>query len=116
MKRQALFIDDITMQGVYFAVTIRSPLAGGRLLDIRLPPMPSSYTLIRAETIPGDKQLADFPVPVLASQTLSYIGEPVAILVGPHEGKLRDYAGQCQVIAEEEPRPAPVLLERRILD
>ncbi|MDR2518748.1 MAG: xanthine dehydrogenase family protein molybdopterin-binding subunit [Spirochaetaceae bacterium] len=116
MKRQALFIDDITVQGSYFAVTIRSPVAGGRLIDINPPSMPSSYTLIRAETIPGDKQLPDFPVPVLASQNLSYIGEPVAVLVGPQEGRLRDYASRCRVIAEEKtPEPA-LFLERVIAD
>ncbi|MDR2495206.1 MAG: xanthine dehydrogenase family protein molybdopterin-binding subunit [Spirochaetaceae bacterium] len=120
MKKQALFIDDITVQGAYFAAVIRSPVAGGRLADIEVPAMPSSYTLIRAEAVPGDALLEDFPVPILASRRLSYKGEPVALLVGPQEGKLREYREACRVITEkapqEEEEEPPFFLERTIAD
>jgi CO/xanthine dehydrogenase Mo-binding subunit len=58
--------------------------------------------LIQAKDIPGKNQLEDFPVPVLAGETLSYIGEPVALLIGPEEAKLEEYAALCKVLAEEE--------------
>ncbi|MDR2534725.1 MAG: molybdopterin-dependent oxidoreductase [Treponema sp.] len=103
MKNRALFIDDITIQSSYFGAIIRSPIAKGRLKDIELPSMPNFYTLITAETIPGVNQLEDFPVPIFASEILSYIGEPAAILLGPNEEKVREYAEQCKVIVEEEP-------------
>jgi CO/xanthine dehydrogenase Mo-binding subunit len=102
LKNPALFVEDIMPQGVLFGVTIRSPVAKGRLKSIESPRMPSSYTLIKAENIPGLNQLADFPVPVLAADTLSYIGEPVALLIGPDEAKVEEYAAQCLVSAEEE--------------
>jgi CO/xanthine dehydrogenase Mo-binding subunit len=102
LKNRAFFVDDITVPGSYFAATIRSPIAKGRLRGVEFPSTPF-YTLITAKDIPGTNQLEDFPVPVLASDELSYIGEPVAILVGPHEARLREYAEQCKVIAEEEP-------------
>lgn len=94
-------MDDITLPGMYFGVTIRSPVAKGRLKGIEFSSMPF-YTLITAETIPGVNQLEGFSVPILASDELSYIGEPVAILVGPQENKLREYAKHCKVIAEED--------------
>jgi CO/xanthine dehydrogenase Mo-binding subunit len=108
------------VRGSYFAVTIRSPIAKGYLKDIEVPPMPNAYTIIRSEAIPGVNQLEDFLVPILAAKDLSYIGEPVAILLGPNEEKLREYAGQCKVIVEEEPpvfsshTPEAVLGERKI--
>jgi CO/xanthine dehydrogenase Mo-binding subunit len=89
-----------------YGITIRSPVARGRLEGIELPRLPNSYTLIRAQDIPGKNQLDGFPVPVLASETLSYIGEPVALLVGPDEAKLEEYASRARVAAAEEP---PVL-------
>jgi CO/xanthine dehydrogenase Mo-binding subunit len=89
-----------------YGVTIRSPVARGRLEGIELPKMPNSYTLISAKDIPGKNQLDDFPVPVLASEALSYIGEPVALLVGPHEAKLEDLAAKIRVKVREDP---PVL-------
>jgi CO/xanthine dehydrogenase Mo-binding subunit len=64
--------------------------------------MSDSYTLITAAAIPGMNQLEDFPVPILAAVTLSYIGEPVALLVGPNVLRLEEYAAQCRVIADAE--------------
>jgi CO/xanthine dehydrogenase Mo-binding subunit len=86
-----------------YALTIRSPAARGRLISIETPKLPNAYTLITAAQIPGKNRLEDFPVPVFASETISYIGEPVAILTGPDEAKLEDYASRCTVIVQEEP-------------
>jgi CO/xanthine dehydrogenase Mo-binding subunit len=116
------FVDDIKIPGTYFAVIIRSPIAHGRLKAIQCPDMPNSCTLITATDIPGVNQLADFPVPVLADDTLSYIGEPVGILTGFDMRKLEDYAAQCEVLCEElspvfssgEIPPSRILAERRV--
>ncbi|MDR1399561.1 MAG: molybdopterin-dependent oxidoreductase [Treponema sp.] len=116
------FVDDIKVQGTYFAVMIRSPIAHGRLKAVQCPDMPNSYALITAADIPGVNQIADFPVPVLADDTLSYIGEPVGILTGFDMRKLEDYATQCEVVYEElipvfssgEIPPSHILAERRI--
>jgi CO/xanthine dehydrogenase Mo-binding subunit len=86
-----------------YGITIRSPVSRGRLEGIELPEMPNSYTLIRAKDIPGENRLEDFPVPILAPETLSYIGEPVALLVGPDEAKLEEYAAKTRVMVREEP-------------
>jgi CO/xanthine dehydrogenase Mo-binding subunit len=64
--------------------------------------MPPSYTLIRAGDIPGKNQLVDLPVPILAQDAISYFGEPLAILVGPDESRLEEFAAKCRVRAEEE--------------
>jgi CO/xanthine dehydrogenase Mo-binding subunit len=64
--------------------------------------MPNSYMLIQAKDIPGKNQLEDFPLPVLARERLSYIGEPVALLIGPDEAKLEEYAALCKVLVDEE--------------
>ena len=116
------FVDDIKIQGTYFAVIIRSPIAHGRLKAVQCPDMPNSYTLITAADIPGVNQIADFPVPVLADDTLSYIGEPVGILTGFDMQKLEDYAAQCEVVCEElspvfssgEIPPSHTLAERHV--
>jgi CO/xanthine dehydrogenase Mo-binding subunit len=78
--------------------------------------MPPSYTLIRAEDIPGKNELADLAengaVPILADDELSYFGQPVAILVGPDESRLEDFAAQCRVEADEE-APGETIFARR---
>jgi CO/xanthine dehydrogenase Mo-binding subunit len=64
--------------------------------------MPPSYTLIRGADIPGKNQLAGLPVPVLTTDAISYFGEPLAILLGPDEAQLEEFAAQCRVRADEE--------------
>jgi CO/xanthine dehydrogenase Mo-binding subunit len=102
VKDGNLFIEDVSLPGMLFGLTLRSPIARGRLKAIDGPKLPGAYTLIRAEDIPGKNRLEDFPVPILASDTLSYIGEPVALLFGPDELKLASYAAQYRIITEDE--------------
>jgi CO/xanthine dehydrogenase Mo-binding subunit len=96
------FVEDIFFKHLLYGITIRSPIARGRLKAVECPRLPNSYELIRAADIPGINQLEGFPLPILAADELSYIGEPVAILVGPDEAKLEEYAEQCGVITEAE--------------
>ncbi|MDR0731097.1 MAG: molybdopterin-dependent oxidoreductase [Treponema sp.] len=95
-------LQDIPFRSTLFALTIRSPVPKGRLLSIESPQLERAYTLISAADIPGNNELADFPVPILAREELSYLGEPVALLVGPDQAGLNTYARQCRVIADSE--------------
>ncbi|GHV75449.1 aldehyde oxidase [Spirochaetia bacterium] len=112
VKERPRFVSDIMIRGALHGVTIRSTVSGGRLLSVTCPHMPPSYTLIRAEDIPGKNELADLPVPILAADELSYFGQPVAILTGPDESRLEDFAAQCRVDAEEE-SPGEDIFARR---
>ncbi|MDR0784710.1 MAG: molybdopterin-dependent oxidoreductase [Treponema sp.] len=95
------FVTDINIEDSLFAVTIRSPSARGRFIGVERLQTPSSYTLITAKDIPGVNQLDTFPVPILAKDKVSYIGEPVGILIGPDELKLWAYAADCKVLIEQ---------------
>jgi CO/xanthine dehydrogenase Mo-binding subunit len=102
VKETPQFVSDITVKGALNALTIRSTVSRGLLKSIDCPRMPPSYTLIHAADIPGKNQLAGLSVPVLARDTISYFGEPLAILTGPDESQLEEFAAQCHVRAEEE--------------
>ena len=96
------FVTDIYFPQMLYAMTIRSPIAKGRLKSIECAKLPGSYTLITAEDIPGKNCIDDSMFPVLAHEELSYIGEPVALLLGPDKNTLEDYSRHCKVIVEEE--------------
>jgi CO/xanthine dehydrogenase Mo-binding subunit len=106
------FLED-SFPGGFFALTIRSPVVYGQLTEIQCPPLPAPYKLITASHIPGVNQLDAFPVPVLASEKVSYRGEPVALLSGPDRVQLEYYAQQCQVLVSEEPVPPQQSLAHR---
>ena len=96
------FVTDIYLPQMLYALTVRSPVAKGRLVSIECPKLPGSYTLIRAQDIPGKNFLENSLMPVLAADELSYIGEPVALLLGPDINTLENYCRHCKVIVQEE--------------
>jgi CO/xanthine dehydrogenase Mo-binding subunit len=97
-----VFIEDIYPEPLLYAVTIRSPIAKGYIKMLLFPKLPDNYTLITARNIPGENRLEDSSAPILACGKLSYIGEPIALLLGHNKTKLEELAGQCKVIADEE--------------
>ncbi|MDR3302502.1 MAG: molybdopterin-dependent oxidoreductase [Spirochaetaceae bacterium] len=103
-----MFVDDIPAQGAFPVLIIRSPKAKGRLKSIRCLPLQGSslieggYRLITAEDIPGTNMLFETDMPVLASDSVSYIGQPLALLAGPDKIKLAEYAKACLIEIEEE--------------
>ena len=96
------FLEDIYPQNLLYAVTIRSPIAKGHLKSIQVPSLPEGFSLITAKDIPGRNLLINSKIPILAHAQLSYIGEPVALLLGPDKSKLDELVSGCAVITEEE--------------
>jgi CO/xanthine dehydrogenase Mo-binding subunit len=97
------FVSDIILSKMLHALTVRSPVAKGRLVSVECPALPDGYSLLSAKDIPGKNRLDDADIPILADEELSYIGEPVALLLGPDINILEDRIRNCKVIAEEAP-------------
>lgn len=98
------FLEDLNPPGCLTAVTLRSPAARGRLAGIDLPRLPTSCAFIQASDIPGANRLETYgtALPILAKDRISYIGEPVALLVGPNPAQLERLAEECVVRVDSE--------------
>ena len=96
------FLEDIYPHNLLYAVTIRSPIAKGYLKFIEFPKLPLNYTTITAKNIPGENRLKETSMPILADGKLSYIGEPIALLLGQDKTKLEELAAECRIIVDEE--------------
>jgi CO/xanthine dehydrogenase Mo-binding subunit len=96
------FLEDIFPENLLYAKTIRSPVSKGYLKYIIYPKLPENYYFITARHIPGENRFGDSLMPVLAERKLSYIGEPVAIMLGKDKTKLEKLALMCIVAADEE--------------
>ena len=102
MKDPTEYILNMSVWGMLHALTIRSPVASGILKEIQCPELPKEYHLITAKQIPGENQLSDFSIQVLADEELSYIGQPVAILAGPELSVLEELSLSIVVAVEEK--------------
>jgi len=95
-------LEDIYPPNLLYAVIIRSPIAKGKLISVDVPILPDDYMYITAKDIPGINMLESTKIPILAEESLNYMGEPIGILLGPDKTKLEEFVSRCIVLVEEE--------------
>jgi CO/xanthine dehydrogenase Mo-binding subunit len=107
---QALYVDDVTPAGMLHGVTVRSPIARGRIKSITFDPSVAwdDFVVVTAADIPGRnivKLIAD-DQPYLASDVVNHPEEPIVLIA--HRDRARADAARRKVTIEIEPLP-PVL-------
>ena len=109
---ERIFVEDLHPLGLFHAALVRSPIAHGRLRGVDAPKLTQGCVLIRSEDIPGQNFLEGYgdDPPILASDEVRYIGEPVAVLAGPDKSLVDRFASQCVVRAD--PLPADYSYEK----
>ncbi|GHU41894.1 hypothetical protein FACS1894190_10530 [Spirochaetia bacterium] len=97
-----MFVDDIPVKNCYYGAIVRSPVAKGVLKSIECPSLGQGWAVIKAGDIPGCNNIAGCGLEVLCSKNISYIGQPLAIIVGPDRNKLEAKMSSCKLEYEEE--------------
>lgn len=79
------FYSDLDLPGMFHALLIRSPLPSGSVKSITHPCLPDGYTIITARDIPAEKYVTILKtkVPIFAHKEVTYLGEPIGMIVGP---------------------------------
>ena len=89
VRGEALYVDDLSFEGMLHGVTVRSPIARGKIKNIffegNLPW--DEFTIVTAKDIPGGNFVALIlnDQPYLASETVNHPEEPVLLLA--HENR-----------------------------
>jgi len=98
MGGNALYIADVKVKGALNAGVFRSSRPHARLNKIILPEMEKGYTVIDWRDIPGVNELdvAVSKQPILAEDTVTYIGQPILIIAGPDEKQIQKYIDQIK--------------------
>ncbi|MCR4580735.1 MAG: molybdopterin-dependent oxidoreductase [Treponema sp.] len=93
------FYSDYSKAGMLYAKLIRSPSDSGKIKDIELENIPEGYFLYTAKDIPGSKTISinKASSSVFAGNSISYRGEPVAILIGPDEVTVNELAEKVNI-------------------
>jgi len=84
---EAKYVDDLKFPGMLHGVTVRSPVARGRIRGIEFPPgLPwNEFTIVTAPDIPGENVVALIvdDQPYLAAEIVNHPEEPVVLLAHP---------------------------------
>jgi CO/xanthine dehydrogenase Mo-binding subunit len=113
---QALYVDDVTPAGMLHGVTVRSPVARGRITGITFDPAVnwSEFVVVTAADIPGRnrvKLIAD-DQPYLASSVVNHPEEPVVLIA--HRDRARADDARQRVTIDIEPLRPMLTMEESL--
>lgn len=98
-KVQKKYYTDVTLPDIFHGVIIRSPIGSGTIRSITHPNLPENYTIITARDIVGENKIItnNIESPILAYEKVSYVGEPIGILVGEDKIKLYELIDELEI-------------------
>ncbi|MDB5591605.1 xanthine dehydrogenase family protein molybdopterin-binding subunit [Enterovirga sp.] len=121
LRGRGRFVGDLKLPGMREVAFARSPVAHGRILEIRIPP-DLRGTVFTAKDLVGVKPIravSGLPgfrpseQPALATDKVRYVGEPIAMCTGRSRAEAEDAAARIEVDFAEEPAVSDMLLGRR---
>ncbi|NOY08990.1 MAG: xanthine dehydrogenase family protein [Spirochaetes bacterium] len=125
------FVSDISVEGMLYGYTVRSPVSRGRISSIKIPKLPEGFGTVTPEDIPGSRFISmsrstvyngDFHAdnvytgkegserqrnyclkrPWLADEYVNYTGEPVLLIAGPEKDTLLSFVSGIIIDYKEE--------------
>src|ERR1700729_3600942 len=110
------YVDDFSLPSMLHGVTVRSPIARGRIRNIEFPPgIPwDEFTIVTAADIPGENCVALIvdDQPYLAAERINHPEEPVVLLA--HPDKYLAEKARLAVRLNMDPLPTVFTLEESL--
>lgn len=117
LRGRGEYIDDVKREGQLYAYVFRSPVAHGRIVAIdtaRAREAPGVHSIVTAADLPRPMptvnirlqpmpSLVPFHQPVLASEKVRYVGEPVALVLADSAARAEDAAAEIALDIEALP-------------
>jgi CO/xanthine dehydrogenase Mo-binding subunit len=101
------YVDDLSIEGCWWGMTVRSPAPRGRIRDIRFGSDVdwSQYIIVDHRDLPGPNVVAliEHDQPVLAADRVRHIHEPVVLLAHPSREAVRRALDAVEVVVDPEP-------------
>ncbi|HBP26316.1 MAG TPA: aldehyde oxidase [Acholeplasmatales bacterium] len=100
---KTVFVNDIRMEDLHYAKTVRSEKAHALIKNIAIPALPDGYFTVDASDIPGKNfvKVISEDWPIFAKNTVNHIGEPIMLLVGQDKAVLEEIAKAIKIEYEE---------------
>jgi CO/xanthine dehydrogenase Mo-binding subunit len=101
---QAKYVADIKMDGLLYAMTKRSSISKGRIINIKYPKLPKDYYIIDHRHVRGKNivKVIFEDMPVFTEQDITYLYEPIALVIGPDKSVVDKILNAIEIDYEEE--------------
>src|ERR1700730_16906144 len=121
LRGKGQFVGDFRLPRMHDVAFLRSPVAHARIKSIRIPPAHRHHVVIAPDLVGvrafrADTALAGFKSslqPVLATEKVSHVGEPIAMCVAPTTAEAEDMAAMLEVDFDPQPPVYDMMAARR---
>lgn len=88
------FYSILSRKDTMYGILVRSPVFSGKIKSITCPNLPEGYFLYTADNIPGKKsvKIKNVDSKIFGFGNIGYNGQPLGIIIGPDESKLKELA------------------------
>ncbi|EQB88829.1 CO/xanthine dehydrogenase Mo-binding subunit [Clostridium punense] len=99
IKGEAKYVGDMDFEDLLYAKTLRSTMARAKILSIEYPSLPEGYFIVDKNDIPSKNKvkIVTYDMPFFAEDTVNYIGEPIALIVGKDKKIILDLLAKVKV-------------------
>ncbi|MDD2214385.1 MAG: xanthine dehydrogenase family protein molybdopterin-binding subunit [Oscillospiraceae bacterium] len=103
MRGEALYVDDLVIEGLLYGRLLHSDRARARIRSIRLPKLPPEVTVVDWRDAPARNQIhiVQDDMPIFAKDEVAYVGDVILMLVGPDEQELQNLLSRIQIDYQE---------------
>lgn len=105
-RGEAVYVSDMSLPDMLYAVMVRSTIARGKIKSITLPSLPEGYYFISADDIPDEGKNELWMIGkdwrCFAKDYVLYVGETIGLLVGKDRGMLHFLSDHIIIDYEEE--------------
>ncbi len=100
---KALYVDDIKLDHMHHALTVRSSIPAGLIKNIVLPELPDGYYSVGADDVSGKNvvKIIFDDQPIFPTDKVTYLHEPILLIVGPDKAKVKELVDQVKIEYEE---------------
>ncbi len=99
IRGEARYIGDMFFEEFFYAKTLRSTMARAKILSIEYPELPEGYYIVDKNDIPNKNRvkIVTYDMPFFAEDTVNYIGEPIALVVGKEKNIIEELLAKVKV-------------------
>jgi len=96
---KAKYVADIKIEGMLHAITVRSKISSGYITNIDVPELPEGYFTVSVKDIPGKNivKIIYQDQPIFTESKVTYIGEPIMLVVGPNKAEVKDIVDKIKI-------------------
>lgn len=97
------YIEDMQFDNMHYARTLRSTIAHGKVVAIHYPPIEEGITVVDANDVLAANEVAMIlkDMPLFANDQVTYLGEPMALIIGKDKDQVVAYLNKIHVDYEE---------------